>query len=1261
MKNKKRNWKGNILIVEDDGVISLDIKKSLKGFGYKVVGVAVSGKEALEKVATAKPDLVIMDIVLKGKMDGIETASKIKALHGIPSVFLTAYADDQKIEKAKAAQPFGYILKPFQSDELRVALEMAMFRLMAEKKMNIKESERREAVETMVKLSARQKSILAAVPDIIMEVDRKMVYTWANRGGIEFFGEDVIGKEISYYFEGGQKTSDIVKPIFSGNEKMIYVESWQRRKDGQRRLLAWRCKTLKDDKGKVIGALSSAQDITDRKKDEEATRASESKFRAVVEHITDVVFTADSQGQVTFITPNVSNFGYTPQDVIGHSFTDFIHPDDVRRIAFEFEMTMKRGVNHPSEFRMKRKDGSYVPVEESDDLIREKGKPVRLVGTFRDITERKTAEDKLLLDSQILENMAEGVNLIRATDSTIVYTNPKFESMFGYSPGELIGKKISVINAPGDKTPNETAKEIISKLKTRGLWSGDLHHIRKDGTTFWCHADVNTFKHPDYGEVWISIHQDITERKKAAAALQDSKDFLDKIINTMSDPVFVKDDQCRFVLVNNAEVKLTGLTREKQMGKTTLESYPKNEADTFLKNDRTVLKTGKESVSEEHLTDQNGKILTIVTKKTRYVDAAGNKFLVGVIRDITERVRSEQQLRESEEQYRVLTESATDQIFLLDKKHRYLSANRALLKLFKKPIDKIVGKPITDFFPKDTVDKIINNIDFVFKFGHPKTNFEEEVQIGGHIFYSNVSLNPIKDSKGRVIAVAGIVRDITKLKMEEEQLLKLKLGFERSTQVMFMTGPDGKIQYVNPAFEKTYGYKADEVIGKTPRVLKSGQQSLQFYKGFWNQLLKGKSFNGEVINKTKKGDLLNIQNSVNPILGPNRNIQGFLAIQTNITDQKITELELTKSYEDLERRVEERTSELAFKNTFLNLEMDNSNNGTLIVDPHGKVLSTNRRFAELWDIPKTLLKTKDDKKLLDFVLSQLKDPDEFVHEVNRLYAHPKEISKVVVEFKDGRVFDRYSAPLISPEGAHFGRLWSFRDMSAEAAIDRAKTEFVSLASHQLRTPLTAIKWLLEELFRKGKLDSDQLDKMLDIQSSTERLIKLVNDLLNVSRLESGAVPLDRQEFAIGPVLDHAVRESKLHAPDVEMTVQVEPTGLAADGDPERVHQVVANLLENAVRHSPEGGAVRVRARRGPRGVRIEVLDDGPGIPDDEVTRVFERFYRSDSARAAKDGGAGLGLAIAQWIVELHGGEIHPERREPHGCRMVVTIPAAARP
>jgi signal transduction histidine kinase len=105
-----------------------------------------------------------------------------------------------------------------------------------------------------------------------------------------------------------------------------------------------------------------------------------------------------------------------------------------------------------------------------------------------------------------------------------------------------------------------------------------------------------------------------------------------------------------------------------------------------------------------------------------------------------------------------------------------------------------------------------------------------------------------------------------------------------------------------------------------------------------------------------------------------------------------------------------------------------------------------------------------------------------------------------------------------------------------------------------------------------------------------------------------------------------------------------------------VHQVVANLLENAVRHTPSGGSVEVRAERNADGVTIAVLDEGPGIAEADEARIFERFYRADSARASSDGGAGLGLAIAQWIVDLHGGEIHPERREPHGCRMVVTLP-----
>jgi signal transduction histidine kinase len=233
---------------------------------------------------------------------------------------------------------------------------------------------------------------------------------------------------------------------------------------------------------------------------------------------------------------------------------------------------------------------------------------------------------------------------------------------------------------------------------------------------------------------------------------------------------------------------------------------------------------------------------------------------------------------------------------------------------------------------------------------------------------------------------------------------------------------------------------------------------------------------------------------------------------------------------------------------------------------------------------------------------------------------------------------------------------AFNQMAAELAeTDRVRRDLVANVSHELRTPITALQAVLENLV-DGVTEPDPRTFAI-VLAQVERLGRLVKQLLDLSRLESGAVPLERTEFRIEPLLTHAVREQQLHAPEIAVSVSVDSPDLIADGDPERVHQVVANLLENAVRHTPQGGSVEVRAERCADGVTITVLDEGPGIAAADEARIFERFYRSDSARASSDGGAGLGLAIAQWIVDLHGGDIHPERREPHGCRMVVTLPS----
>jgi len=234
---------------------------------------------------------------------------------------------------------------------------------------------------------------------------------------------------------------------------------------------------------------------------------------------------------------------------------------------------------------------------------------------------------------------------------------------------------------------------------------------------------------------------------------------------------------------------------------------------------------------------------------------------------------------------------------------------------------------------------------------------------------------------------------------------------------------------------------------------------------------------------------------------------------------------------------------------------------------------------------------------------------------------------------------------------------AFNAMAAELAeVDRFRRDLVANVSHELRTPITALQATLENIL--DGVQRPEPETLRTMLAQVERLGRLVSQLLDLSRLESGAVPLERTEVDVDALLRQAVRESTLHEPG-GVSVRVEaPSSTTVAVDAERVHQVIANLLENAIRHAPAGSEVVVGAVADNGSVVIEVADDGPGIPAEDATRVFERFYRADAARSAAQGGSGLGLAIAKWIVDLHGGDIRAERKEPTGCRMVVTLPGA---
>ncbi|WP_030163587.1 sensor histidine kinase [Spirillospora albida] len=234
---------------------------------------------------------------------------------------------------------------------------------------------------------------------------------------------------------------------------------------------------------------------------------------------------------------------------------------------------------------------------------------------------------------------------------------------------------------------------------------------------------------------------------------------------------------------------------------------------------------------------------------------------------------------------------------------------------------------------------------------------------------------------------------------------------------------------------------------------------------------------------------------------------------------------------------------------------------------------------------------------------------------------------------------------------------AFNTMAADLAeVDRQRREFVANVSHELRTPISALRAVLENV-ADGVTPAtpDVLESALD---QTERLGRLITQLLDLSRVDAGAAPLDLADLDIASFIADVTAEAAAGHPDVAFTTDVAP-GLHATADRDRLHQVVANLLDNAARHGPPGEPVTVTARSGPDGLVLDVADSGPGIPPGERTRVFERFSRgaaSGPQTGTPGGGTGLGLAIARWATELHGGRI-TVLDTPSGCRIRVTIPS----
>ena len=267
-------------------------------------------------------------------------------------------------------------------------------------------SEQKQAEDALRALALRHDALLAAIPEIVMEVDNDKVYTWANKAGKEFFGEDVVGKEAASFFEGEQQIYETVEPVFKGSEGTVYVESWQRRKDGEKRLLAWWCRTLKDESGNVTGALSSAHDITERKAVEETLASAASEWRETFDAMRDSVALFNEKGEVLRCNAaTVSLTGRDYEQLLGRPCFEVFHGTKSRRAGCP-QVRARHSLQ--SETQIFRQDGHWLRAT-FQPQVDAAGRFAGGVHIVSDVTDLKQAEQDLQSSVGQLQSVIEQV------------------------------------------------------------------------------------------------------------------------------------------------------------------------------------------------------------------------------------------------------------------------------------------------------------------------------------------------------------------------------------------------------------------------------------------------------------------------------------------------------------------------------------------------------------------------------------------------------------------------------------------------------------------------------------------------------------------------------------------------------------------------------------------------------------------------------------------------------------------------------------
>ncbi len=1177
------------------------------------------------------------------------------------------------------------------------------------------ETARKRAEEALRDSEALYHSLVESLPQNIFRKDLEGRFTFGNENFCAVLGRplsEILGKTDFDFFpkELAQKYSSDDKRIVETGEVFEDVEEHQT-PDGERIYVQVFKSPVRSFKGEVVGMQGVFWDVTERKKIEEALRASEKKHRLLFENAGDAIFIADVETGVLLDANKEAErlVGRSRKEIIG-THQPQLHPADKVEFHQEgFRKHVESGQKADYEGHVVRKDGTTVPVYISATVMELGGKKI-IQGIFRDITERKKAEEALRENQELLGNIVESMSdgiLVLDRDFHYTYWNRGMEKISKTPREEVVGNE----KVAWEMFPHLIEVGIDEMMrKAMGGEMGredDIPYRLKDGTSGFTSETFLPLKTAT-GEIRgvLGVVRDITEHKKGEEALAQERNLLRTVIDTSPDPIYVKDTQSRFLLGNIAVALLMGAkTADQLIGKTDFDFYPKELASRYHGDDRKVIESGQRLISyEEPVIDTKGNQKWVSSSKVPLRNSDGEVVgLVGTGRDITEQKRAEQALRESEKAERTFgrrlaaLQEVTNELSKLPSvdelcrravklgrsrlgfdrlsvwlvgddpstllgtfgvdEHGHLRDERSCRFTADpgSPWWRIRAGEISCFYQEDA--PLRNDSDKVVgKGSHAAVALWDGEKVVGYVSSDNLLLRqPITERQRELLALyASALGHLCTRKRAEEALRDSEALYHSLVESLplnvFRKDLEGRFTFGNRLYCETMARPLEEIIGKNDLDFFPKELAEKYRRDDRRVVETGQVFEDVEEHQKPDGERIYVQVLKTPVRNFEGVIIGTQGIFWDITDRKRAE----------EALIQERY--------LMDSLMDNVPDNIYFKDANSRFTKINRALTRgfgLDDPAKALGKTDFDFFTEEHARPAFEDEQEIMRSGRPLVAKEEEET-----WSDGKVrwVSTTKMPLRDEKGKVIGTFGVSRDITdrkrAEQQLKRTAEElarsnaeleqFAYVASHDLQEPLRMVASYTQLLARryKEKLDQDADEFIHYIVDGATRMQKLINDLLAYSRVGTRGKAFEPTDCEA--LLERSLANLQMAVEESGAVVTHDPLPTVT-ADPTQLGQLFQNLLGNAIKfHGEKPPRLHVAARRRGKEWTFFVRDNGIGIDAEYAERIFVIFQRLHHRRDYS--GTGIGLAICKKIVERHGGRIWVESQPGKGSTFYFTIP-----